>query len=59
MFCLYLFCIAILCVISSFAKERACCFSLIVFLVSCDCYRSLTLPHGVVCWSAVCDCGIF
>ena len=24
----------------------------------CDCYCSLTLPHGAVGWSAVCECGI-
>ena len=27
-------------------------------LVSCRCYRSLTLPHGVMGWSVICDCGI-
>ena len=32
---------------------------LIVFLLSCDCKCSVSLPHGVVGWSAVCDCGIF
>ena len=46
---------------SSFAnhrdgEERAGCFTLIVFLMYCDCY--VALPHGVVGWSAVCDCGI-
>ena len=34
-------------------KERAGCFALTVFLVSCNC-----LPRGAVGWSAVCDCGI-
>ena len=40
-------------------EERADCFILIVFLLSCDCKCSVSLPHGVVGWSAVCDCGIF
>ena len=26
--------------------------------MSCRCYRSLTLPRGVMGWSEVCDCGI-
>ena len=30
-----------------------------VYLQSCDCKCSVSLPHGVVGWSAVCDCGIF
>ena len=30
-----------------------------VYLHSCDCKCSVSLPHGVVGWSAVCDCGIF
>ena len=25
---------------------------------ACDCWCSVALPHGVVGWSAVCDCGI-
>ena len=39
-------------------EERAGCFTLFVFLVSCDCYCSVALPHGDVGWSALCDCGI-
>ena len=39
-------------------EERAACFALIVFLMSCDCYCSMALPHGPVGWSAVCNCGI-
>ena len=39
-------------------EERAVCFVLIVFLMSCDCYCSVALPHAAVGWSAVCDCGI-
>ena len=30
-----------------------------VYLQSCDCKCSVSFPHGVVGWSAVCDCGIF
>ena len=29
-----------------------------VFIVSCDCYCSVALPHCAVGWSEVCDCGI-
>ena len=40
-------------------EERAAgCFTLFVFLVSCDCYYTVALPHGAVGWSAVCDCSI-
>ena len=39
-------------------KGESCCFTLFVFLVSCDCYCSVALPHGAVGWSAVCGCGI-
>ena len=27
--------------------------------MECGCYRSLTLPRGVMGWYVVCDCGIF
>ena len=48
---------------SSFAtilmgEKRAVCFALIVFLMSCDSLCSVALSHGVMGWSAVCDCGI-
>ena len=33
-------------------------FTLIVSLISCYCKCYMTLPHGVVGWSAVRDCGI-
>ena len=51
------------CVMQYFCKilakeERAGCFSLIVFLMSCDCLCSESLPLSVIGWSAVCDCGI-
>ena len=36
-------------------RERAACFTLIVFLVSCDCKCYVVLPHGTVGWFAVCD----
>ena len=38
--------------------ERAGCFTLIVFLMSCDLLCSADLPHGTMGWSAVCDCDI-
>ena len=50
-------------VLSSFAiiltrkRESDCCFTSIVFLMSCDCLCPVALPHGAVGWSAVCDCG--
>ena len=34
------------------------CFTLIIFLMSCDCYCSVAHPRGAMGWSAVCDCGI-
>ena len=48
---------------SSFSNHRgeensSGCFTLIVFLTSCDCLRSVALSHGTLGWSAVCDCGI-
>ena len=36
--------------------ERAGCFTLFVFLVSCAWY--VALPQGAVEWYPVCDCGI-
>ena len=39
-------------------RDRAGCFTLIVFLMSCGCKCSVALPLGAVGWSAVCDCGI-
>ena len=61
--CLSLFCCASLCVLSSFAiilkkKRGLVAFALIVLRMSCYCKCSVTLPHGTVDWSAVCDCGI-
>ena len=39
-------------------EERAGCFALTVFLMSCDSQCSVALPHGTLSWSAVYDCGI-
>ena len=46
-FCVYcMFCFSLLCVLSRFdGEDKAGCFSLFVFLVSCDCYCSLALTH--------------
>ena len=38
--------------------ERGDCFTFIVFGMSCYCQIVVTLPLGVVGWSAVCDCCI-
>ena len=34
------------------------CIALIAFLISCDCWSIVALPHHAVGWSAVCDCDI-
>ena len=39
-------------------RERADCFTLIVFLVYCDSDCSVDLPHNAIGWSAVFDCSI-
>ena len=39
-------------------EERAGCFAFIVLWMSCYHNCSVTLPHGAVGWSAVCDCCI-
>ena len=36
-------------------EERAVCFALTDFLVSCDTQCSVSLPCGAMGWSAVCD----
>ena len=40
------------------AEVGASCFTLIVFLMSCDCKFPVALPLCAMGWSAVCDCGI-
>ena len=58
-FCvLSLFCYTFLSVLSSFAVILTRKRELIVFLMPCDCWCSVGLPHGAVGWSTVCDCGI-
>ena len=56
--CLSLFCYALLCVHSSFAitlkRKRKLDDLLLLSYYKC----SVTLPHGAVGWSTVCDCGI-
>ena len=39
-------------------EERAGCFVLTVFLVSCGSQCSVAFRCGAVGWSVVCDCGI-
>ena len=62
--CLSLSCCALLCVLSSFTvilkrkRGRAGCLAFIVLRMSCKCKCSVTLPHGAVGWSALCDSGI-
>ena len=58
-----MFCCSLICVLSSFAnhvdgEEGAGCFTLFVFMLSCDDYCYVALPHGAVDSSAVSDCGI-
>ena len=51
--CLFLvFFYLILCVHSTFAKRDG-IFAFIAFLISCDCYCFVALPHGAMCSSAV------
>ena len=33
---------------SSYGEERAVCFTLFIFLVSCGCYCSVVLPRGAL-----------
>ena len=39
-------------------EKEAGCFAIIVLQMNCYCKCFVTLPHGAVGWSAVCDCGI-
>ena len=38
-------------------RQRAACFTLIVYLMHCDCKCSVALPRGALGWYAMCDCG--
>ena len=40
-------------------EKRAVCFTLVFLLMSCDCNCSAALPHGAMCWSAVCVIVVF
>ena len=40
-------------------RELTVCFILIVFLLSCGCLCFMFLPHHVVGWSLLCNCGIY
>ena len=39
-------------------EERAYCFTLTVFLMSCDSQCCVALPRSAMGWSVVCDCDI-
>ena len=39
-------------------KREVGCFTVSLFIMSCSCYCSATLPRGAVGWSEVCDCGV-
>ena len=39
-------------------ERKAGCFAIIVLQMYCYYNYSVTLPHGALGWSAVCDCGI-
>ena len=39
-------------------EEKAGCFAIIVLQMYCYYKCFVVLSHGVVVWSAVCDCGI-
>ena len=39
-------------------EEKAVCFALSVFLMSCNSHCFVVLPRGTLGWSAVCDCGV-
>ena len=62
--CLSLFCYAFTLCRTSFAiilkreRERELVALLLLVRMFCYCKCSVTLPHGAVGWSAVCDCGI-
>ena len=64
-FCVgFLFCCAVLCVLSSFAiiplrKRELVALLLWYSELPCFCCHSLPLPNSAVGWSVLCDCGLF
>ena len=57
--CLVMQCLVFFLVCNHLAGEgRAGCFTLIVFLLPCGCWCSVSLPHIAEGRFAVCDCGI-
>ena len=44
--------------LSLFGRERAGCFLMLCFWVWGPFCQFLTLPHGAIGWSVVCECGI-
>ena len=44
--------------LSRLEKKIAGCLTLIAFSLSYDSLCSVSLPHGAVGWSTVCDCGV-
>ena len=54
----FLFCFAVLCVVSSFEMTLLRRGELITLLLLCsECYVALALPLGSMDWSVVCNCG--
>ena len=52
-------CLVVQCFVSFHldGDKLAVCFTLIVFLMSCDCHCSVALPRAAASWSALCGCG--
>ena len=40
------------------AEEESWLLTLVVFLLLCGCWSSMSLPHGALGWTAEYDCGI-
>ena len=56
--CVGLLCLVLVLVFFLAGEERAGCLTLIVFLLPCGSWFSVSLSRGAVDWPAVCDCGI-
>ena len=55
----WVLCLSLFCCANHLEEEgRAGCLAFIDLRVSCCCKCCVTLPHGVVGWSAVYNCGI-